>query len=42
MNLLMFEGKGERVKWRIKLKIVERKFLGVGLIGSQALAERLV
>lgn len=24
MNLLMFEGKGERVKWRIKLKIVEK------------------
>lgn len=24
------------------MKIVERKFLGVGLIGSQALAERLV
>lgn len=31
MNSLMFEGKGKRAKWRIKLKMVEKKFLGVGM-----------
>lgn len=28
MNLSMFEGKGERAKWRTKLKIVPRNFQG--------------
>lgn len=31
MNLLVFEGKGETAKWRIKQKRVERKFLGAGM-----------